>query len=101
MLLTLRNPPKSNEERFFSCIQTFGHDWVDAQKICQICTIDTIHGDLSPKPVLGTHGDRGMFIFPVQLTTGRIGNLTRLIHTLLYRYVMTIHTYHIYGVYKQ
>ena len=32
-----------------------------------------------------------MFIFPVQLTTSRIGNLTWLIHTLLY--VMTIHTY--------
>ena len=32
-----------------------------------------------------------MFIFAVQLTTSRIGNLTRLIHTLLY--VMTIHTY--------
>ena len=32
-----------------------------------------------------------MFIFPVQLTMSRIGNLTRLIHTLLY--VMTIHTY--------
>ena len=32
-----------------------------------------------------------MFISPVQLTTSRIGNLTRLIHTLLY--VMTIHTY--------
>ena len=30
----------------------------------------------------GTHGDRGIFIFPVQLTTSRIGNLTRLIHTL-------------------
>ena len=39
----------------------------------------------------GTYGDRGIFIFPVQLTTSRIGNLTRLIHTLLY--VMTIHTY--------
>ena len=34
---------------------------------------------------------RGNIIFPVQLTTSRIGNLTRLIHTLLY--VMTIHTY--------
>ena len=45
----------------------------------------------------GTHGDRGIFIFPVQLTTSRIGNLTRLIHTLLY--VMTIHTYlHTYQV---
>ena len=33
----------------------------------------------------------GEYFFPVQLTTSRIGNLTRLIHTLLY--VMTIHTY--------
>ena len=32
-----------------------------------------------------------MSIFSVQLTTSRIGNLTRWIHTLLY--VMTIHTY--------
>ena len=30
-----------------------------------------------------TNGDRGIFIFPVQLTTRRIGNLTRFIHTLL------------------
>ena len=30
-------------------------------------------------------------IFPLQLTTSRIGNLTRLIHTLLK--VLTIHTY--------
>ena len=29
-------------------------------------------------------GERGILIFPVQLTTSRIGNLTRLIHTLLY-----------------
>ena len=34
---------------------------------------------------------QGNILFPVQLTTSRIGNLTRLIHTLLY--VMTIHTY--------
>ena len=34
---------------------------------------------------------QGNIIFPVQLTTSRIGNLTQLIHTLLY--VMTIHTY--------
>ena len=33
---------------------------------------------------------QGNIIFPVQLTTSRISNLTRLIHTLLY--VMTIHT---------
>ena len=38
---------------------------------------------------------QGDIIFPVQLTTSRIGNLTRLIHTgtLLYDIVMTIHTY--------
>ena len=35
--------------------------------------------------------DRGVFIFPVQLTTSRIGNLTRLIHTLAI--CATIHTY--------
>ena len=34
---------------------------------------------------------QGNIIFSVQLTTSRIGNLTRLILTLLY--VMTIHTY--------
>ena len=34
---------------------------------------------------------QGNIIFPVQLTTSRIGNLTWLIHILLY--VMTIHTY--------
>ena len=30
----------------------------------------------------GANADSEMFIFPVQLTTSRIGNLTRLIHTL-------------------
>ena len=32
----------------------------------------------------GANGDREMFIFSVQLTKSRIGNITRLIHTLLY-----------------
>ena len=42
---------------------------------------------------------QGNIIFPVQLTTSRIGNLTRLIHTLLY--VMAIHTYiHTYHITK-
>ena len=36
----------------------------------------------------GANGHREIFIFPVQLITGSIGNLTRLIHTLLN--VMTI-----------
>ena len=32
----------------------------------------------------GANGHREIFIFPLQLTTSRIGNLTRLIHTLLH-----------------
>ena len=40
----------------------------------------------------GANGDREKFIFPVQLTTSRIGNLAQLIHTLIL-YVMTIHAY--------
>ena len=44
----------------------------------------------------GADGDREIFIFPVQLTTSRIGNLTRLIHTLA---ICDDHTYiHIYLV---
>ena len=38
----------------------------------------------------GTYGDRGIFIFSVQLTTSRVGNLTRLIHTLA---ICDDHTY--------
>ena len=43
----------------------------------------------------GAYGDRGTFIFPVQLTTSRIGNIARLSHTLLdgHTYIHTIHTY--------
>ena len=43
----------------------------------------------------GANGDREIFIFPVRLTTSRIGNLTRLIQTLLN--LMTMHTYGIAG----
>ena len=42
---------------------------------------------------------RGIFIFSVQLTTSRISNLTRLIHTLAI--CVTIHTYiHRCSLYK-
>ena len=42
----------------------------------------------------GANADREIFIFPVQLTTGRIRNLTRLIHTLpmcvaIHKYIHT------------
>ena len=47
----------------------------------------------------GTYGATGIFIFPVQLTTSRIGNLTRLIHaaicdeysSYIYTYIHTVH----------
>ena len=39
----------------------------------------------------GANGDREIFIFRVQLTMSRIGNLTRLIHTLAI--CVTMHTY--------
>ena len=53
------------------------------------CSADHVQ-DWQPYVVdpYSSYGDRGILFFPVQLTTSRIGNLTRLIHTLLY--VMTI-----------
>ena len=45
---------------------------------------------------LGTNAGREMLIFSVQPTTCRIGNLTRLIHTLVV--CVTIHTYRSDGV---
>ena len=49
-------------------------------------TAEPVSGDQILRHARG----QGNVIFPVQLTTSRIDNLTRLIHTLLY--VMTIHT---------
>ena len=40
----------------------------------------------------GANRDREILIFPLQLTTSRIGNLTWLIHTLLYVMAL-IHIY--------
>ena len=54
-------------------------------------TRDGTAGPVSRDQILRHARGQGNTIFPVQLTTSRIGNLTRLIHTLLY--VMTIHTY--------
>ena len=44
----------------------------------------------------GANEDREKIVFPVQLTTTRSGNLTRLIHTLLE--VMTIHAYILHNI---
>ena len=54
-------------------------------------TRDGTAESISRDQILRHARGQGNIIFPVQLTTSRIGNLTRLIHTLLY--VMTIHTY--------
>ena len=40
----------------------------------------------------GANGDRGVVVFPVQLTTNRIVNLTRLILTLAVCVTIRIHT---------
>ena len=44
----------------------------------------------------GANGDRENLIFPVQLTTSRIGDLTPLILLLPYQYAITIHSKHMY-----
>ena len=44
-----------------------------------------------PNSQARTNADREIFVFPVQLTTSRIGNLTRLIHILVI--FVTIHTH--------
>ena len=59
-------------------------------KVTIIYTVGTA-GPVSRDQILRHARGQGNIIFPVQLTTSRIGNLARLIHTLLY--VMTIHTY--------
>ena len=50
--------------------------------------VDEVVADIAS--IRNTNADREIFIFPVQLTTSRIGNLTRLIHALAV--CVTIHT---------
>ena len=47
-----------------------------------------------PNSQARTNADREIFIFPVQLTTCRIGNLTRLIHTLAIALCDDLNTYY-------
>ena len=42
---------------------------------------------------MGANANREIFIFAVELTTSRIGNLTRSIHTLAINRCVTIHTW--------
>ena len=52
----------------------YGDEQADAGRDCRNLLARSIFS--------GTNADGAIFIFPVQLTTSRIGNLTRLIHTL-------------------
>ena len=62
----------------------YGDEQADAGRDCRKPCLETKFS--------GTNADRGIFIFPVQLTTSKIGNLTRSILTVLSIYVMvTIH----------
>ena len=47
-------------------------------------TRDGTTGPVSRDKFSGANADREIFIFPVQLTTCRIGNLTRLIHSTIF-----------------
>ena len=58
-------------------------EYGDESRLTRDGTAEPVSQDQIPR-------GQGISIFPVQLTTSRIGNLNRLIHTLLY--VMTIHT---------
>ena len=55
-------------------------------------TRDRVLNPFRETKLSGANADREIFLFSVQLTMSRIGNLTRLIHTLAILYVMTIHT---------
>ena len=69
----------------------------DCAVMCNLVNTHThTHTHLRPMG-LNVLGYREISVFPVQLTTRRIGNHIRVIHTLLY--VMTIHTYYYYYYY--
>ena len=52
----------------------YGDEKADARRDCRI---RLVRPNFS-----GVNGDREILIFPVQLTTGRIGNLTQLIYCI-------------------
>ena len=54
-----------------------------------MCTCLSQHQSFVPQIFSGANADREIIIFPVQLTTSRVGNLTRLILLL---YVWPYHT---------
>ena len=61
-------------------------EYGDEQALTRDGTAEPISGDQILRHARG----QGNVIFPVQLTTSRIGNFTRLIHTLLYVMIMPV-----------
>ena len=73
-----RNPVRKHQIRL-----EYGDEQADAEGNCQTRLA-------GPNSQARTNRDREIFIFPEQLTTTRIGNLTSLFHTLA---VCDDHTY--------
>ena len=75
----------SNPERKHQIQPKYRDEQADAERNCRTRLDPSRENKFS-----GANGDRELFIFPVQLTTRRIGNLTRLILTLA---ICDNHTY--------
>ena len=67
--------PGRNPVRKHQIQPEYGDEQTDAGRDCR-------NRLARPNSQARTRADREIFIFPVQLTTSRIGNLTRSIHTL-------------------
>ena len=64
----------------------YGNEQADAGRHCRT-RLARLNSQAS------ANADRKIFIFPVQLTTYRVGNLTRLIHTLAISVTIYNHVY--------
>ena len=74
----------------YDAVAESGRNPVSKHQVMSGLRRGTGRSNASPK-FSGVNRDREKSIFPVKLTTSRIGNHTRLIHTLLK--VLTIHVY--------
>ena len=90
----------AESERGIPCVNTrfitsVENEQADAGRDGRTCKLWQTPNNFFETKFSGAKRDRETFIFPVQLTTNRIGNLTRLIYTLLYG--RTLHTYRQYS----
>ena len=75
LVVIKENGHKDSKERLFKEVVTYEYGTAEPSHATKFSS---------------ANADREIFVFPVQLTTSRIGNLTRLIHTL--STCVTIHT---------